>query len=105
MSRLQTQKDDVEDQYTILEQIDLVENPGPDEQEPVRVEPKQLSFRAELAILGYSLWDLTTEVVARAVDDHYLTEPQKEIIFQKMQDQTEKSIRKVLKKESGRSNL
>ena len=104
-SRLQTQKDEVEDQYTVLEQVDLVENPGPDEQEPARVEPKQLSLRAELAILGYSFWDPPPEVVARAMDDPHLTEQQKEIIFQRMQGQTEKSIRKVLAKEAGRSNL
>ena len=103
--RPQTHKDKVEDQYTALEKAVSVENPGPDEQEPARVEPKQLSLRAELAILGYSFWDPPPEVVARAMDDPHLTEQQKEIIFQRMQDQTEKNIRKVLAKEAGRSNL
>jgi len=88
---------DVEDQNTEVEQVATVEDLGPGVQGPVRVEPEQLSLRAELAILGYSLWDLSPEVVARAMEDPNLTEPQKQIIFLKMSDQTERSIKKALK--------
>ena len=73
--------------------------------EPARVASQQLSRRAELASLGYSLWDLSPEVVAKAMEDPTLTERQKRIIFQKLQDQTEKSIRKVLAEEAAKSNL
>ena len=103
--RSQTHKNKVQDQYTTLEQAVSIEKPGPNELERARVESKQLSMRAELASLGYSLWDLSPEVVARAMEDPHLTEQQKEIVFQKLQYQTEKSIRKVLAKEAGKSNL
>ena len=57
---------DVEDQITEVEQVATVEDLVPCVQGPVRVEPEPLSLRAELAIRGYSLWDLSPEVVARA---------------------------------------
>ena len=64
---------------------------------PTRVEPEPLSLRAELAILGYSLWDLSPEVVAGALEDPNLTDRQKETIFQKLQERTERSIKKALR--------
>ena len=87
---------DVEDQMAEVEQVSAVED-LPGVQGPVRVEPEPLSLRAELAILGYSLWDLSPEVVARALEDPNFSEPQKHIIFLKMRDQTERSIKKALK--------
>ena len=81
----------------MLEQSASMQDGGLWEQGPVLVEPTQLSLRAELAILGYSLWDLSPEVVARALEDPNLTETQKQMIFRKMNDQTERSIKKALK--------
>ena len=62
----------------------------------------KLSLRAELAILGYmsatdSLRDLSPEVVAGALEDPNLTDRQKETIFQKLQERTERSIKKALR--------
>ena len=67
-----------------------------------RLPAPRLSLRAELAILGYmsatdSLRDLSPEVVAGALEDPNLTDRQKETIFQKLQERTERSIKKALR--------
>jgi len=44
-----------------------------------------------------SLRDLSPEVVAGALEDPNLTDRQKETIFQKLQERTERSIKKALR--------
>jgi len=81
--------------------VDVPRFPGPRLPVP-RLPAPRLSLRAELASLGYmsatdSLRDLSPEVVAGALEDPNLTDRQKETIFQKLQERTERCIKKALR--------